>query len=287
MMLVDMPYDWPLRHASQFKVVDNVRWHFQLLGEGPVVLLLHGTGASAHSLADLAVILSNNFTCLLVDLPGHAFTSPLDERRQLLSSMAVAMYKLCNTLDIAPSYIIGHSAGAAVAIRMCLDTDVSPQALLSVNGALLPFGAFIEPVMLKTARLLSRSRSVTNFLARRGSGTADVRRALRDTGAKISEPMIARYSFLISQTTHIEGTLRMMGGWELGQLAKDLPRLAIPIHLIGCDKDHIVPATRAHRVKRLIPGATAETLKNAGHLVHEAAPERIFQIFTQLATKYN
>ena len=282
-----MPIDWPLRQASQFKVVDNVRWHFQLLGDGPVVLLLHGTGASTHSFADLALALSDNFTCLLVDLPGHAFTSPLDEREKLLSLMAVAVNKLCDTLNIAPSYIIGHSAGAAVAIRMCLDTDVSPQALLSINGALLPFGAFIEPVMLKTARLLSRSKSVTNFLARRGTGTADVRRALRDTGAQISEPMIERYSFLISHKTHIEGTLRMMGGWELVQLAKDLPRLTIPIHLIGCDKDHIVPATRAHRVKRLIPGATAVTLENAGHLVHEAEPERVLLVFMQLAAKYN
>ena len=282
-----MPPDWPLRQTSQFVEMENVHWHFQLLGNGPAVLLLHGTGASTHSLADLAIALSDNFTCLLVDLPGHAFSSPLEEREHLLPAMSAAVNKLCKELDIAPSYIIGHSAGAAVAIRMCLDTDVSPKALLSINGALLPFGAFIEPMMLKTARFLSRSNRVTSFLARRGTGTADVRRALRDTGAHISDPMIERYSFLISHKTHIEGALRMMGGWELGQLANDLRRLTTPIHLIGCDKDHIVPAVRAHRVKRMIPGATAETLEDAGHLVHEAAPKRIFEVFMRLAGKYN
>ncbi len=282
-----MPTDWPLREASQFVELENVQWHYQMLGAGPTVLLLHGTGASTHSVADLAVALSKNFTCLLVDLPGHAFTSPLEEREHLLPAMAGAVNDLCHKLNIAPSYIIGHSAGGAVAIRMCLDTDASPKAVLSINGALLPFGAFIEPIMLKTARLLSRSNSVTNFLARRGTGTADVRKALRDTGAQISEPMIERYSFLISHKTHIEGALRMMGGWELGQLAKDLPRLTTPIHLIGCDKDHIVPAVRAHRVKRMIPGATAETLEDAGHLVHEAAAERVFEVFMRLAAKYN
>ena len=282
-----MPTDWPLRQASQFIDINNVQWHYQMLGTGPVILLLHGTGASTHSLADLAVTLSNHFTCLLVDLPGHAFTSPLEERESLLPAMARAVKDLCQKLDTEPSYIIGHSAGGAVAIRMCLDTNISPKAVLAINGALLPFGAFIEPIMLKTARFLSRSNSVTNFLARRGTGTADVRRALRDTGADISEPMIERYSFLISHKSHIEGALRMMGGWELGQLAKDLPRLTTPIHLIGCDKDHIVPAVRAHRVKRMIPGATAETLEDAGHLVHEAAPKRIFEVFMRLAAKYN
>ena len=60
-----------------------------------------------------------------------------------------------------------------------------------------------------------------------------------------------------------------------------------PIHLIGCDKDHIVPAVRAHRVKRMIQNATAETLENAGHLIHEAAPRRVFEVFMRLTVKHN
>lgn len=104
-----MPIDWPLRQASRFIEIANVRWHVQVLGEGPVVLLLHGTGASTHSLADLAIALSDNFTCLLVDLPGHGFTSPLEEREHLLPAMARAVNALCHKLDIVPSYIIGHS----------------------------------------------------------------------------------------------------------------------------------------------------------------------------------
>lgn len=282
-----MPSDWPLKHASQLIEREGIRWHVQIIGSGPPVLLLHGTGASTHSMADLATALSDHYTCVVVDLPGHGFTTPLPEREHLLPAMAGAVQNLCESLTTEPRFIIGHSAGAAVAIRMCLDTRASPAALLSINGALLPFGAFIEPIMLKTARFLSRSDSITGFLARRGTGTADVRRALRDTGAEISEPMIARYSFLVSQQSHIEGALRMMGGWELGQLSKDLPKLRTPIHLIGCDKDHIVPALRAHRVKRLIPGASAITLHNAGHLVHEAAPERIFTEFMRLSDRFN
>ena len=141
--------------------------------------------------------------------------------------------------------------------------------------------------MLKAARALSRSPRVSRFLARRGTGESDVRRALRDTGATISEPMIQRYTTLISQPEHIEGTLRMMGGWELGQLAKDLPKLKTPTHLIGCEKDHIVPAIRAHRATREIPNATAITLEDAGHLVHEADPERVAQVFCQFLERLN
>ena len=220
-----LPSDWPLSEHSEFVQCAGTLWHIQQVGSGPVVLLLHGTGSSTHSMAGMAEYLSSQFTCILIDLPGQGFTHPIEEREHLLSAMALAIRELCTHLQISPKYVIGHSAGAAVGIRMCLDTDINPSGLLSINGALLPFGAFIEPLMLKAARALSRSPGVSRFLARRGTGESDVRRALRDTGATISEPMIQRYTTLISQPEHIEGTLRMMGGWELSQLAKDLPKL--------------------------------------------------------------
>ena len=282
-----LPSDWPLREHSEFVQCAGTLWHVQRLGSGPVIVLLHGTGSSTHSMAGMAQCLSSQFTCVLIDLPGQGFTHPIEEREHLLSAMARAIHKLCKHLGISPEYVIGHSAGAAVGIRMCLDTDINPHGLLSINGALLPFGAFIEPLMLKTARALSRSPRVSRFLARRGTGESHVRRALRDTGATISEPMIRRYTTLISQPEHIEGTLRMMGGWELGQLSKDLPKLNTPTHLIGCAKDHIVPAIRAHRATREIPNATAITLEDAGHLVHEAEPERVTQAFFHFTERLN
>ena len=282
-----LPSDWPLKEYSEFVHCSGTLWHIQCIGAGPVILLLHGTGSSTHSMAGIAEHLSDQFTCLLVDLPGQGFTQAIEEREHLLTAMANAISTLCKQLKLDPDYVIGHSAGAAVSIRMCLDGHIDPRGLLSINGALLPFGAFIEPIMLKAARALSRSPRVSQFLAQRGTGESDVRRALRDTGATISEPMIRRYTTLISKPEHIEGTLRMMGGWELGQLAKDLPKLTTPIHLVGCAKDHIVPASRAHRATRELPNATAVTLDDAGHLIHEADPGRIIREFFTFLERLN
>ena len=282
-----LPSDWPLKEHSEFVHCAGILWHIQCIGAGPVILLLHGTGSSTHSMAGIAEHLSDQFTCLLVDLPGQGFTQTIEERKHLLTAMASAISTLCKQLKLDPDYVIGHSAGAAIGIRMCLDGHIDPRGLLSINGALLPFGAFIEPIMLKAARALSRSPRVSQFLAQRGTGESDVRRALRDTGATISEPMIQRYTTLISKPEHIEGTLRMMGGWELGQLAKDLPKLTTPIHLVGCAKDHIVPASRAHRATRELPNATAVTLDDAGHLIHEADPGRIIREFFTFLERLN
>ena len=34
--------DWPNRAASRFVDAGQLRWHVQVMGEGPVLLLLHG-----------------------------------------------------------------------------------------------------------------------------------------------------------------------------------------------------------------------------------------------------
>lgn len=46
--------DWPNRAASRFVEVGGIHWHVQQLGQGPVLLLLHGTGAATHSWRDIA-----------------------------------------------------------------------------------------------------------------------------------------------------------------------------------------------------------------------------------------
>ncbi|MBQ1767400.1 MAG: alpha/beta fold hydrolase, partial [Aquincola sp.] len=69
--------DWPHRAHSRFVHAGGLHWHVQVAGQGPVLLLLHGTGASSHSMAGLLPLLAERFTVVVPDLPGHAFTDAL------------------------------------------------------------------------------------------------------------------------------------------------------------------------------------------------------------------
>jgi magnesium chelatase accessory protein len=55
----------------------GIRWQVRVAGRGPAVLLLHGSGASAHSWAGLGPLLESRFTVVAPDLPGHGGTRPL------------------------------------------------------------------------------------------------------------------------------------------------------------------------------------------------------------------
>ncbi len=62
--------DWPNRDASRFVRSGRLLWHVQVLGDGPDLLLLHGTGASTHSVAALARRLAGRFRVIAPDLPA-------------------------------------------------------------------------------------------------------------------------------------------------------------------------------------------------------------------------
>ena len=74
-MVADIREDWPNRTASRYVEAGGLRWHVQSLGDtGPVILLLHGTGAATHSWAGLAPLLATRFRVVAPDLPGHGFS---------------------------------------------------------------------------------------------------------------------------------------------------------------------------------------------------------------------
>ena len=87
---------------------------------GRSILLLHGTGAATHSWRDLAPLLAERFTVVAPDLPGHGFTSALgvaDDAGDGARGRGAA-----GALGLPPALIVGHSAGAAIALRMALDS---------------------------------------------------------------------------------------------------------------------------------------------------------------------
>jgi len=99
------------------------------------ILLLHGTGASTHSWRHLLPLLSDNYTVIAIDFPGHGFTA-MPQAKDVaslfsISGMAAGVAELMAHLQIKPNMVVGHSAGAAVACMLTLNGHLQPQRLVS------------------------------------------------------------------------------------------------------------------------------------------------------------
>ena len=270
--------DWPNRAASRFVTVAGVRFHVQIAGTGPVLLLLHGMGAATHSWRGQLPLLTPHFSVVAPDLPGHGFTAMPATGDLSLPSMARLVSALTQELNAPPSLILGHSAGAAVAVRMALDRYATLRRIISLNGALLPLRSFAARFFTPTARLLVRLPLVPSLFTTLAGDEAAVARLLHDTGSRIDPVGLRLYSRLVRSPGHVAAALRMMAQWDLPALARDLPRLAVPLTLVAARNDHTVPPSEIQRVRALLPSARTVLLPGLGHLAHEERPDLILPL---------
>lgn len=278
--------DWPNREASRFVQAGGLRWHVQVLGTGPVLLLIHGTGAATHSWRDLAPLLAERFTVVAPDLPGHGFTGTPDTAGLSLPGMAAGLAALLEALGVTPELALGHSAGAAILARFCLDGRIAPRALVSLNGALLPLRGLAGQVFSPAAKLLAANPLVPRLFAWRAGAPQAVERLVASTGSHLPPQGVELYRRLITTPGHVAATLRMMANWDLQPLARELPRLKVPLVLIVASADTTVRPAEAQRVRAMLPAAELITLPGLGHLAHEERPERVAALIRDLAERH-
>ncbi len=264
--------DWPNREASRFVRAAGLMWHVQIMGAGPVLLLAHGTGAATHSWRSLAPLLAQHFTIVAPDLPGHGFTEAPGTARLSLPGMAKSLQGLLRALNVTPALAVGHSAGAAILVRMALDAQIAPRGLVSLNGAFLPLEGVPGQIFSPLAKLLVGLPLLPQLFAWRAKNDAAVRQILEGTGSRIDAQGVAFYGRMIRNPAHAAAALGMMAQWDLHPLLRDLDRLHVPLLLVVGETDRAVPPAQAARVAEIVPGAALVTMPGLGHLAHEERP---------------
>lgn len=250
----------------------------------PLVLLLHGTGASAHSWAALLQALPaavrERANWLVPDLPGHAGTRSADGAdlgALTLPHIARDLWQLLAALQLpAPTLLIGHSAGAALALRMALDATAGarmPAVLGFAPSLVAPPEAYIRylaPLVNPVATSGPVSRLVAGLAAR--SGLIDS--LLASTGSQLTAPQKLAYRRLFEDPQHVRGAVSFMAAADLPALHADCARLAAPVAFVLGAGDRWIPEKALRPVlARYLPRAEVQVW-TGGHLVHEEAPDR-------------
>ncbi len=262
--------------------VGALDWHVQVAGRGPTVLLLHGSGASAHSWADVMPALAAHATVVAPDLPGHGFTrgAPLDGLT--LPRVTADLGAMLSVLRLpAPTLLAGHSAGAALALRWALDAQAGakglgapPRGVIGFNPSLVAPPEVYLRLMAPLINPFATSAPVAWLLASVAPATGMVDRLLDSTNSDLGAEQRARYRRLFASADHVQGTLGFMAAADLPALLADGPALKIaPCFVLGT-RDEWVPQTPLRRaIERGFPRAELQVWAG-GHLLHEESPGR-------------
>jgi len=246
------------------------------------MLFFHGSGATTHSMVGLFDVFAARNRVTAIDLPGHGFTSPLGFGSPTLENVSAGIGELCTDLKIDPQIVVGHSAGAAIAVRMISRGLVAPKLLVSINGAFYPFAGSSAPFMSAMAKLLFLN-PLTPRLFAFGASDDRVRRLMESTGSEISSDSLGFYRRALGSSAHIAGALELMANWDLEPVANEISVLEVPMLQIIGAKDGTIEPMASVRTEELLANGSRTVVPDTGHLVHEEQPENVAKIITEFA----
>ncbi len=271
---------WPLAQTSRFVLSKPHKWHVQDSGNGPLLLLLHGAGGATQSWRHLIPLLSETHRTIAIDLPGQGFTKLGAQQRCGLDEMAEDIAALCTQEGWVPDAMIGHSAGAAIALRMAEDITPAPP-VIGINAALGNFkgpAGVLFPVM---AKILAATPWVAHLFTASTAREGSVERLLAGTGSTLPPGDMVYYKALVSDRGHVDAALAMMAQWRLNPLLSRLGAHPSKTLLIAGAGDKTVPAQTSRGVARDMPDADYIELDGLGHLAHEEDAGAVAALITR------
>lgn len=242
-----------------FLNIDGLRTHYQTLGKGPAVLLIHGWASSwrlwARTMTRLA---RNGYQAWAVDLIGFGESDKPGDGWYTLDRFTRTLAEFCDRLDITRPGLIGHSMGGTIALNLALARETRAVVAASpiVNGELT--------FSLHTLLTSPMARRLIGWMRRRSffSALGDMR--LVAAPGLFRDPVRRRTHEDVRATTlnAAVGGLRMV---VRTRLEERLPRLATPVLVIVGERDLTVAPSQGRLAARLIPGARLVSWPDAGH----------------------
>jgi pimeloyl-ACP methyl ester carboxylesterase len=133
-----VPTAHPVTHEVQFLTVHGHRRAFVKVGQGPVLLLLHGLACDHTTWNPVIDRLARRYTVIAPDLLGHGL-SDKPRADYTLGGYANGMRDLLTLLGIDKATVVGHSFGGGVAMQFAYQfPERTERMMLVAPGGLGP-----------------------------------------------------------------------------------------------------------------------------------------------------
>ena len=267
---------WPYYEYSKFLETDNFVWHYQLIGKpgNPILLFIHGAGASSHSWASLIPKLQE-FQILAVDLPGHRFSKIKKGIRPQHDIIVKDLVVLFDSIKIKPNVFVGHSIGAVIVLSLSNIYKGPLSSIVLINGALERFegpAATIFPLM---AKVFYASPLTKYWIRLFNSAENSLRKFLSISGSNLTSKNIDYYLQLMTDEDHVTGTLAFISSWSIGDIEKKLKKINVPTLFLAGMSDGIVNYKTSVRANKKAFNAKIKLFENEGHLIHEVSSAKV------------
>lgn len=255
-----------LSHAFEWRG-RNIAW--DKLGDGPAVVMCHGTPWSSQLWVPFARALSREFTVYLWDMPGYGQSSMHAEHAVDLGTQSELFTALLEHWGLERPHVLAHDYGGAVSLRANLLHGAAYSSLALVDVvALRPWGSeFFRLIAANPEVFTAQPPGVHRGALEAYISTASHRGLSAEQLDTLTAPWLSAEGQRALYQQIAEADQRFTD-----EVQDRYPQLDIPVKIIWGAEDTWIPVDRAAQLAEAIPGASKEIIAGAGHLIHYDAP---------------
>ncbi|MEF8847227.1 MAG: alpha/beta hydrolase [Candidatus Paceibacterota bacterium] len=254
--------------------------HYEIKGEGPLLLILHGWGSSTESWQKVQQELSSEFKVVILDLPGFGKSETPDQPWTIQNYLSF-LERFIQELELEDFYLIGHSFGGSLSVKLATIHPELVRKMALIDSA----GIRAKPKLI--ARIVKNlaEKSECIFMGpliklKRGIKKI-LYKLLRNTdygkaNETMKETMKNVFDYYVPETFLKESYPKNPD--NRGNFLKDLEKVDVDTLLVWGEEDKITPLRFGKIFNNKIKNSKLEVISGVGHSPHLNATSPMVQI---------
>jgi pimeloyl-ACP methyl ester carboxylesterase len=246
---------------GQFLDINGAATHYHDVGEGKVVLLLHGSGPGVSAWANwrhAIPALAGSARVLALDLVGYGATERPDTVRYSLRTWTDHVWNFLDELGIDKVSVIGNSLGGRIAMQMAEDNQdrLDRLVLMGAPGVGMTLTEGLKALRSYEPSFDAMSTLLKNYFAVDKSIITDDLVQIRYE-ASAAPGAHEAYRLMFFHPDH--------AGSELAVSEDQVRAITVPTLLVHGREDRVVPVDVAWNMIDLLPNGDLHVFSRCGH----------------------
>ncbi len=269
----------PPRHIGTLSRPD-CSMHFEVTGSGPAIVFAHGLGGNHLSWWHQVAHFAPRYTCVTFAHRGFAPSSPLVDGPDP-KEYATDLTALIDHLQLTDVRIVAQSMGGWSAVEHAIAHPGSVRALvLAATTGTLDHRKMAQPERALLESWQAASAAKRTLWREQGIHPAAGARMAAEQPAM---HLLYRHIDDMNRTLDKEALRARMMALRVRDPA-DLAQARCPVLFIANDEDVQIPPFAADAMSRVIPGALAVHIPDAGHSAYFERPQAFNRIVDEFLT---
>ena len=240
--------------------------YYQVHGDGPALVLVHGSGGNHLSFWRQLPVLSQRYRCIVWDQPGYGLSRTITPERDA-SCLLDDLTALLDHLGVRRAHLVGQSIGGHLCLRLALRT---PDRVLSL--VLADSLAGIAAPQIAAAK--AQAGPLPEGL---------LERALAPAFRARNTELVFLYG-AIERLNHAQAAPRLPAFSDVP--AADVAKLTMPVLFLAGELDPVAPPAAVSAAAAIIAGSRLRIVPDAGHSVYVERPDAFNDAIADFISAY-